>query len=800
MSVEVDRFNDSDVEIQVEQDFFDLAVAERTRANAWTDTSTWSGGTAAERRGFQRIRDAKTAFSDDDQVAHGSITLEDGETYHVGKLPVFTEDRDALVVSWQSEKGALYNQASYSDPRGLTAKRAIVAPRNKVLSVVDTIFADVQAKVAELRGESKPDDALLSSLESSRDGSMSDIASTIQAAQDRIIRSDKDQLLVVQGGPGTGKTAVALHRVSWLLYNFPEELKATDILVVGPNPTFTRYIRQVLPSLGDENVVQKALKNLLSPGITAVGSYNDATAELKGSAIMLDLLATALDDRIREPVDPVTLRLRNSGRSVDLDQRAVSERIRQLRSEIYVSGRSMLRDFLVELAGIELKLLAGTTAAEMLDSKALDSATDRMWPQLSAQQFLRELLGSKERLLRAAPMQFLAADIETLHRPSADKVSDEPWTIADLALLDEANELLRGEPELFGHIVVDEAQDLSEMQLAAIRRRSRTGAMTIVGDIAQSTGPHASDDWESTKSSLSSNLPVNEATLEHGYRVPREVFEVALPVLKVAAPGVTPPRIVRDSGVQPRFTSVDEGQFHEALVEVIREHAASGRSVGVIARLEQWPEIREELKATDSKWGESISGQLTSAINLVTPEDSKGLEFDAVVVVDPQDILNMPRGERFLYIALTRTTTFLDVIYPSGRLPKIFDTESTESESSPQLQGDMSGFRETVTEAEQGIEQPESLTGSHAEAATEPTSGRLEETVVPSIATPKATAPSQSTQESLTPPAAVRLSGAALRGVQSNARILLDELVEISPAKHWESVVAELARLIEESR
>lgn len=474
MSVAVEGFNDSDVEVQVEQDFFDLAVAERTRANAWADTSTWSGGTAAERRGFQRVRDAKTAFSDDDQVAHGSITLEDGETYHVGKLPVFTEDRDALVVSWQSEKGALYNQASYSDPRGLTSKRAIEAPRNKVLSVLDTIFADVQAKVAELRGESKPDDALLSSLESSRDGSMSDIASTIQAAQDRIIRSDKDQLLVVQGGPGTGKTAVALHRVSWLLYNFPEELKATDILVVGPNPTFTRYIRQVLPSLGDENVVQKALKDLLSPGITAVGSDDDATAELKGSAIMLDLLATALDDRIREPVDPVSLRLRNSGRSVDLDPRAVSERIRQLRSEIYVSGRSMLRDYLVELAGIELKLLAGTTASEMLDSKALDSATDRMWPQLSAQQFLRELLGSKERLLRAAPKQFLAADIETMHRPSADKVSDEPWTIADLALLDEANELLRGEPELFGHIVVDEAQDLSEMQLAAIRRRSRT--------------------------------------------------------------------------------------------------------------------------------------------------------------------------------------------------------------------------------------------------------------------------------------------------------------------------------------
>lgn len=770
-------------EIREEQGFFDYAVAERLRAAAWVDPNNWSGATAADRRGFQRIRDSKTNFNDSDPIAHGSITLESGETYHVGKLPIFNEDREALVVSWQSPMGAKYYQATYADPQDLVAKRAIDAPFNIVESISDTIFAEIAANVAELRGELKPDDVLLASLESSRDGSMSEIASTIQAAQDRIIRADKDQLLIVQGGPGTGKTAVALHRVSWLLYNFPDELTAADILVVGPNPTFTRYIRQVLPSLGDENVVQKSLNELLAPGTTVAGVDDDRTATLKGSAMMLDLLSNALDARIRNPESPVSLRLRNSGRTVALDAEKIVSRLKQLRSEYYVVGRAKLRDYLIELATPQLSVAGGVSAGDLLDAKSLDAATERIWPQLSAPQFLRDLFGSKDRLLRAAPKQFLATHIEALYRSSADRVSDEKWTMADLALLDECNELMRGEVQTFTHIVVDEAQDLSEMQLMAIRRRSRGGAMTIVGDIAQSTGPHASDNWDVVKAGLQSNQPVNEVVLEHGYRVPREAFDVALPVLKVAAPSVTPPKIVRDSNVEPTFTTLAEEDFYTGLVARIRDHAASGRSVGVIATHDQWIDIKSELHATGSKWGESTSGQLSSAINLVTPADAKGLEFDAVMVVDPSRILRMPRGARFLYIALTRTTTYLDVVCPEGQVPNLLAPWFGGGEG----RGDGDGA-EALTYEENSV----------APAASEPDYPTAREPVAETTAPTTDQRGAVMTSGGNLPYKAklTPLSDVARRGVESNAGILLEELMELAPKKTWAHVVEELGRLI----
>ena len=433
--------------------------------------------------------------------------------------------------------------------------------------------------------------------------------------------------------------------------------------------------------------------------------------------------------------------------------------------------------------------------AELLETKSLEAATERIWPQLSPQQFLRDLLGSKERLLKASPKQFLASDVETLYRPSAEKISDEPWTLADLALLDEASELLRGEPELFGHIVVDEAQDLSEMQLAAIRRRSRTGAMTIVGDIAQSTGPHASDDWDITKTALSSNLPINEVTLEHGYRVPREAFEVALPVLKIAAPSIVPPRIVRDAGVSPRFEGVIQEDFYTRVVAVIREHSASGRSVGVIARLDHWDGIRHELDALNSKWCESTSGQLGNAINLVTPEDAKGLEFDAVVVIDPQSILEMPRGERFLYIALTRTTTFLDVVYPSGRLPQILGLEPGNSQLfSPARVADES----VVPVPESNLEQSSQVGDSQPQSGNDNVASFEDATQLSSLLSHEpAVGDSTHEGEPRTAGTNKRLSEAARKGVESNARILLDELVELAPKKHWNAVAEELLRLID---
>lgn len=240
-----------------------------------------------------------------------------------------------------------------------------------------------------------------------------------------------------------------------------------------------------------------------------------------------------------------------------------------------------------------------------------------------------------------------------------------------LSALDEASELLKGEPELFQHIVIDEARDLSEMQLGCIRRRSQNGSITVVGDIAQSTGPYATDSWERAREMLASKLPAIQRDLEHGYRVPREVFELAGPVLAVAAPGVSQPRIVRDAEVGPRLIEADAERLAVRLEELVSEHSGKGRFVGVIAPESHFEAVRKVFKAEDVQWSEASHGDLNSSINLVTPAESKGLEFDAVILLDPQRIVELEHGFRLLYIALTRTTKWLDILYPAGALPEV---------------------------------------------------------------------------------------------------------------------------------
>ncbi|WP_433123017.1 HelD family protein [Arthrobacter koreensis] len=657
----------------MEQDYFDLAAAAREESVAARGVRDWSAGTAAERRAFARSFGNQADIDLDANVAFGRMDREDGEVYYVGKHPIFDSEKNLLVVNWQSPAAAAYNQATARDPQGLLRKREFDAQHNRIKAFQDTVFKELAQAVAELeQWETPTDDNLLAAMSEKRNGQMADIVRTIQAAQDKIVRMDKDRLLIVQGGPGTGKTAVALHRVSWLLFNYQEDLKPADVLVIGPNPTFTLYIRRVLPDLGDNDVLQQALPEMLAPGTEVRATESPEVAALKGSAIMADIIATGLSDRIREPKASVRIQQRSSGRFIEIPAELVANRIRALRSEVYLEGRAKLKTTLIELANSQNGRLIRGASADLLDPKSLESALSQMWPQLNPQQFVRELLGSKERLLRAAAgTELRAADVELLHRPMAASMAAEPWTVADLALIDEAAEGLRGAPDLFGHIVIDEAQDLSEMQLMAIRRRSRNGSMTVVGDIAQSTGPSAMDDWDRVEQMLASSLPCSVEELEHGYRVPREVFALAAPVLAVAAPHVTPPLVTRSAHADPQVSETQEEDLAGELANIVVHHSGRGRFVGVIAVAELWDDIRRAFEAEDIQWSESTSGGLSHAINLVTPEASKGLEFDAVIVVHPQRIVDLPHGERLLYIALTRTTTRLDIVYPTGTLPAI---------------------------------------------------------------------------------------------------------------------------------
>src|SRR6266545_2068019 len=286
---------------------------------------------------------------------------------------------------------------------------------------------------------------------------------------------------------------------------------------------------------------------------------------------------------------------------------------------------------------------------------------------MSAPAFLRGLLGSKARLAAAAAGELTAAEAALLHRRGADRLSREVWSAADLPLLDEAEDLLNGPPQRFRHIVVDEAQDLSPMQLRAVARRSVTGSLTVVGDLAQSTGAWARDSWDDVLRYLPARQPSTITALRYGYRVPRRVYDFAAAVLPVAAPGVAPATVVREGPADPGIHRVDADVRAARAVEVARGHAEAGHFVGIVCP----PSCRAELEAALAAAGVTWSGaELAAPVNVVAPREAKGLEFDAVVVLEPEDIVaGDPQGLRMLFVALTRTTKFLDVVCVGEPLP-----------------------------------------------------------------------------------------------------------------------------------
>lgn len=666
----------------VEQEYFDQAKEALDQAIASSGPLS-SGSTAFERRALSAAAQRRQRLGADEAVAFGRIDLDDAETRYIGKVAIRNADGDILVYQWQSPAAELYNLASIEDPQGVARKRVYHAPGNRIESFEDTLFRQLSGDLEQLEQFSSSADPLLDELGRQRGTHMQDIVRTIEAAQSKLVRADKDQLLVIQGGPGTGKTAVALHRVSWLLFNFQSELAPQDVLVVGPNPTFTKYIQRVLPDLGDENVVQQSMDQLLA-GSTAVRGSDDArTARLKGSLTMAGIVARALNQRIRVPLAGLKFRLRNSAMTSSVDSSEIESALKTLRSGTFNERRAQLRSALLQVARSSSSYLGSVDPENLYDPSSIESEIEKVWPQLSAHQFIRELYGSKERLKAAGAN---SSQAEALHRPAKARIGDELWTSSDLAVLDQAMHAIQGVASTYGHIVVDEAQDLSVMQLKAIRRRSRSGSMTIVGDIAQSTSAYARQNWSQVLKELESDLPANLEILEMGYRVPRQVFDVATKVLSVAAPDIPAPQILRDVPDAPRWFVPAPNDLGSSVVDAVQEHSAKGLFVGVVASKKIWPELQKSFQARGTRWSESADGGLSQGINLVTPEDSKGLEFDAVVVVDPQRILNETQGARLLYVALTRTVHFLDVIIPAGKVPDVLAEFVPSLASEPEIE------------------------------------------------------------------------------------------------------------------
>jgi DNA helicase IV len=642
-------------EIAREQAYFDKAAEFRARKlDGLGDMARATAHPGVAKSMKQHIETAREAIGGaGDAVAYGRVDDDTGQPLYVGPHLIRGDGSDVLVVNWKAPAAEPYFTATHADPRGVRRKRVFECTGNTIRDFTDVVFAGIAADL---------DDYLLRELDRGRTGAMRDIVATIQAAQYELIRAPLDQVLVIAGGPGTGKTAVALHRVSWLLFQHPDRLSADDVLVVGPHPTFIRYIGQVLPGLGDTQVRLTDI-GALAPDVHRGRSEPEELARLKGEARMAGLLARALDARIGAP-EPAE-RLLLGGRFVTLPGTEIAEAVAACRAAPgpYAQRRQALRDRLNTL-------VANRSGADPAGDPAVSHLLERLWPQQSAPAFLRDLFGSAQRLRTAGGEEFTEAETRLLMRRGADRLSQEIWSAADLPLLDEVDHLINGPRERYRHVVVDEAQDLSPMQLRSVGRRSVTGSLTLVGDIAQSTGPWARDSWDDVTRHLPDTLPTAVARLRHGYRVPRQVYRRAAELLPVAAPGVTPPEVVRDGPAEPGIHRVGLTERAGRTVALAMAHAAEGQFVGIVCPPRCRREIEAALAGNGVEWSSADRGELGAAVNLVSPREAKGLEFDAVIVVEPEQIVaGDERGHRMLYVALTRTTRYLDIVCVGEPLP-----------------------------------------------------------------------------------------------------------------------------------
>ncbi|MEU0156359.1 HelD family protein [Micromonospora fulviviridis] len=682
-------------------------------------------------------------------LCFGRLDGDDDSCRYVGRIGIFdtSGDYDPLLIDWRAPAARAFYLATAANPQGVRRRRHLRTRERKVTGLNDEVL-DIAAASPTAHEEVTGEASLLAALNAGRTGRMRDIVETIQAEQDRIIRADLPGVMVVQGGPGTGKTAVALHRAAYLLYTHRQQLSTRGVLLVGPNATFLRYISQVLPALAETGVLLRTQADLF-PGVHAGRTEPAATAALKGRTVLAEVLANAVRDRQWVPEEPL---------EIELPQREIltldPETVRQARDRVRRTERPhnlaralfdieivhALADQVAERIGADPlggeNLLSEADRAEirreLRDEPEIRSALDELWPVLTPQRLLADLYASRERIAAAAPM---------LSDAERDALRREPggWTPADVPLLDEAAELL-GEDEraaaarreriralkreyaegvleiwrgsrsidvedeadggeilgvtdlidadrlserqeeadrlttaqraaadrtwAFGHVIVDEAQELSPMAWRLLMRRCPSRSMTIVGDVAQTGALAGTPSWqEALAPYVADRWRLEELTVS--YRTPAEIMGVAAEVLAEIDPALRPPRSVRASGVPPWDRSVAADRLAAELVEATGGEAAGladGR-LGVIVPAGRVAELGAAVVAALPEATVGEQPELANRVVVLTTEQAKGLEFDSVLVVDPDRIVaESPRGHSDLYVALTRATQRLGIL------------------------------------------------------------------------------------------------------------------------------------------
>ncbi|WP_243866304.1 HelD family protein [Actinophytocola oryzae] len=591
----------------------------------------------------------------EDGMCFGRLDLADGRRVYVGRIGLFDGD-EPLLIDWRAPAARAFYTATAAAP-GEVLRRRRISTRGRTVVALDDELLDADASRDGLVGEA----ALLASVTAERTGRMRDIVTTLQAEQDRIIRDDHRGVLVVQGGPGTGKTAVALHRVAYLLYTH-EHLRARGVLVVGPSRVFLDYIGQVLPGLGENRVVTATVPDLF-PGFAVTRVDTPAEAERKGRAGMATRLKAAVRAFVRVPEEPVEVRFEQQTLTVTPELCRWAVRRARAAGLPHNPARLVFQRALVDTLTQRLvdviesvvlsetgEALDGGSADGSLgaaDRRALEAAGVVMGPDDEGP---RTILDETDRSalrgsLLADPTVTEALDEIWPELTPAQVLGQDEWSAADIPLLDEAAALVGGSVPVFGHVVVDEAQELSEMDWRMLARRCPARSMTVVGDLGQTGSPAGASSWERVLGPRD-----RLAQLTVNYRTPAEIMDVAGELLAAHHPGLAAPRSVRVSGELPWRREVRD--LAGGVADVVAGHTDG--QLAVIA-----PDVAELAVALSLP----VPPDLTGKVVLLTPTQAKGLEFDEVLIVDPAAVLGGLLGHNDLYVAMTRATRRLGVVH-----------------------------------------------------------------------------------------------------------------------------------------
>jgi DNA helicase IV len=595
--------------------------------------------------------------------------IEGAERWYIGRRHVNDEHGDPVVIDWRADLSAAFYRATRTSPMGVTLRRRFGVDRGRLTAYEDEHLTDT--------GEAVRRSAILQAeIELPRVGPMRDIVATIQPEQDQIVRADATTTVCVQGAPGTGKTAVGLHRAAWLLYAHRDRLSRSGVLVVGPNTAFLDHIGAVLPALGEVQVRHTTAAALVAAA-TVRGVDDTATAVLKGDPRMAELLRRAVWGRVGRANEPLVVP-RGARRwwvAAYLAQEVLDELV--TRGVRYGAAQAMLPQRLAHLVLLAMER-AGDSPDDRVQEAVARSSPVRsyaasLWPTVDPRALLARLWSDPAALATHADGLLTDTEQRILlwDNPPRSRAGAR-WSAADAVLLDELADLLDRTPSL-GHVVLDEAQDLSPMELRAVGRRCSTGSATVLGDIAQGTTPWATDSWQDALGHLGKPGSHVEV-LDRGFRVPAKVIEYAARLLPHMAPGLRVPQSVRDNPGQLDIVRVIPAELTRALTRAVRDSAAEPGSVGVIVADAMVSKVSKALSGNGIAHGVlgADHGDLEHQVDVVPATVAKGLEFDRVVVLEPAAIAaaepDHRTGLRRLYVVLTRAVSGLTVVH-SAPLP-----------------------------------------------------------------------------------------------------------------------------------